>query len=182
MTAAHANAREVIARLGLQPHPEGDWYRETWRGAPAEGQVRGVATSILFLLEAGQRSHWHRVDAAEIWLHQGGGALKLLTSVEGETAELRLGPDILGGDQLQHVVPAHAWQAAEAQESWVLVACVVAPAFEFSGFEMAPPGWGARLACSGVIPGVQAPPDMRLAGAADRSRHKQLVGGCLRGS
>jgi uncharacterized protein len=136
-----ATAREVIKTLGLAPHPEGGWYRETWRGAAPEGATRGVATSILFLLEAGQRSHWHRINAAELWLHQGGGALKLFSALDGETAEVRLGPDIAAGDQLQHVIRPHEWQAAEALESWALVACVVAPAFEFSGFEMAPPGW-----------------------------------------
>jgi uncharacterized protein len=138
-----ADAREVISRLALQPHPEGGWYRETWRGEALDGGARGVATSILFLLEAGQRSHWHRVDAAELWLHQGGGALKLLTAASGQgpVVEHRLGPDILAGDRLQQVVQPHAWQAAEALETWALVACVVAPAFDFAGFEMAAPGW-----------------------------------------
>ncbi len=136
-------AREIIARLALQPHPEGGWYRETWRGAPLDGGPRGVATSILFLLEPGQRSHWHRVDAAELWLHQAGGALKLFTAPSGggPVAEHRLGPDILGGDALQHLVEPHAWQVAEALDRWALVACVVAPAFQFEGFEMAPAGW-----------------------------------------
>jgi predicted cupin superfamily sugar epimerase len=150
-----ADAREVISRLALQPHPEGGWYRETWRGEAlgrgeafgrgeaADGGARGVATSILFLLEAGQRSHWHRVDAAELWLHQGGGALKLFTAAgdNGPVVEHRLGPDILGGDTLQQVVQPHEWQAAEALDRWALVACVVAPAFDFAGFEMAAPGW-----------------------------------------
>ena len=144
-----ADAREVIARLALQPHPEGGWYRETWRGEAGgrgeslNGGARGVATSILFLLEAGQRSHWHRVDAAELWLHQGGGPLKLFTakSDQGPVVEHRLGPDILAGDKLQQVVQPHEWQAAAALDTWTLVACVVAPAFEFAGFEMAAPGW-----------------------------------------
>ncbi len=140
-------AQDVITKLALQPHPEGGWYRETWRGEPLPnahaGDARGVATSILFLLEPGQRSHWHRVDAAELWLHQAGGALKLLTAPDdrGPITEHRLGPDILGGDALQHVVQPHAWQAAEALDRWALVACVVAPAFQFEGFEMAPADW-----------------------------------------
>lgn len=134
------SAQAIIARLGLQPHPEGGWFRETVRVAdPAGG--RGVCTSILFLLEAGQASHWHRVDAAEIWLHQAGGAVILRTAKDSELVERRIGPDIHGGDALQAVVAPGEWQAAHALERWALVACVVAPAFEFAGFEMAPRGW-----------------------------------------
>lgn len=133
-------AAAVIERLGLQPHPEGGWYRETVRAA-AEGGGRGACTSILFLLEPGQRSHWHRVDATEIWLHQAGGALALRTSDGDAVVERRLGPDLLGGDVLQAAVAPGEWQAAQAGDQWALVACVVAPAFEFSGFELAPPGW-----------------------------------------
>ena len=129
-------ARAVCEALGLSPHPEGGHYRELWRDSPASG--RGAGTSILFLLAAGERSHWHRVDAAEIWLWQGGAALRLGVS-PGE--ELRLGPDLARGEVLQSVVPARAWQEASSLGSWSLVGCVVAPAFEFAGFEMAPPGW-----------------------------------------
>jgi uncharacterized protein len=136
-----ASAQSVIQRLDLQPHPEGGWYRETVRAAPADGEDRGACTCILFLLEAGQRSHWHRVDAAEVWLHQGGGALTLKTVEDGAVSETRLGPDILGGDHLQASVAAGQWQAAEAGDGWVLVGCIVAPAFDFGGFELAPPGW-----------------------------------------
>jgi predicted cupin superfamily sugar epimerase len=134
----HAAADAVIAKLGLQPHPEGGWYRETWR-ASAEPGVRAGGTSILFLLKAGERSHWHRVDADELWIFQGGRPLTL--KVGGE-ATVRLGGDVLAGDAPQAVVPAGAWQAAEGPgEGWSLVACVVVPGFEFAGFEMAPPGW-----------------------------------------
>ena len=137
------SAQAIIAKLDLQPHPEGGWYRETWRGPPTDGGTRGCATSILFLLEAGQRSHWHRVDASELWLHQGGGALRLLTALDGESSvvEHRIGPNIASGDTLQQVVRPGEWQSAEALDGWALVACVVTPAFEFAGFEMAPAGW-----------------------------------------
>jgi uncharacterized protein len=134
------DASEIIERLGLRPHPEGGWYRETWR-APGRDGARGVATTIHFLLEPGQRSHWHRIDATEIWLHQAGGGLSLHIVRGAEIVATRLGPDIGRGDQLQAVVAEGEWQSAQAGETWALVACVVAPAFEFSGFELAPPGW-----------------------------------------
>jgi len=138
-------AQAVIARLGLQPHPEGGWYRETVRAQTADGG-RGSCTCILFLLEAGERSHWHRVDATEIWLHQAGGALTLCKAEGDRVVEQRLGPDFQGGEQLQAVVEPGQWQAALAGDDWTLVACVVAPAFDFAGFEMAPPGWAPGMA------------------------------------
>jgi predicted cupin superfamily sugar epimerase len=131
------DAADVIARLDLTPHPEGGWYRETWRAPPAAPGVRGAGTSILFLLEAGQRSHWHRIDATELWLFQAGAALTLFTPA-GAT---RLGADIAAGDQPQAVIAPGQWQAAEAGDGWALVACVVVPAFDFAGFELAAPGW-----------------------------------------
>lgn len=131
----------VRAALGLVPHPEGGHYRELWRDQPPSGQ-RGAVSSILFLLAAGERSAWHRVDAAEIWLWQGGAALMLgiADTVTGRQ-HLRLGSDLAGGEILQGVVPAHAWQDARSVGAWTLVSCIVAPAFEFSGFELAPPDW-----------------------------------------
>ncbi|MDQ2860798.1 MAG: cupin domain-containing protein [Pseudomonadota bacterium] len=147
-----ASAGEIIERLGLRRHPEGGWYRETWR-APgrysSHDGARGAGTAIHFLLEPSQRSHWHRIDATEIWLYQAGGALTLRTAEGSEVFALRLGPDILGGDRLQAIVLPGQWQAAEAGAAWVLVACVVAPAFEFSRFELAPPGWEPNGAPSG---------------------------------
>ncbi len=134
------DAQSVIAALNLAPHPEGGWYRETWR-APAVGDQRSAASSILFLLEAGQRSHWHRVDASELWLHHGGGSLTLSTATDGQITDLRLGSDFTAGEALQGVVETGQWQAAQAHDRWVLVACVVAPAFDFASFELAPPGW-----------------------------------------
>lgn len=127
-------AAAVRSALALQPHPEGGHYGELWRDTPADG-TRGSASSIHFLLAAGERSHWHRVDAAEIWLWQAGAPLRL--QIGHETITLGPGP----GAALQAVVPVHAWQAAETLGPWTLVSCIVAPAFDFAGFELAPPGW-----------------------------------------
>jgi len=135
------DAERLIALLGLQPHPEGGHYAETYR-APAEG--RGAVTAIYFLLKAGERSHWHKVDAAEIWLWHGGAPLELLVcddEADPEPRPHRLGMDIAAGERPQAVVPAGAWQAARGLDGWSLVSCTVAPAFEFAGFTMAPPGW-----------------------------------------
>jgi predicted cupin superfamily sugar epimerase len=143
MEVMTTSARQIIEKLGLAPHPEGGWYRETWR-APAAGGARGAGTSILFLLEAGQRSHWHRIDATELWLFQGGGPLRLETARAGVVTEYGLGPNTLAGDLLQARVEPHEWQSAEALDGWSLVACVVMPAFDFARFELAPPGWDPR--------------------------------------
>ena len=114
----------------------------TWRGEPAPGgSLRGAGSAILYLLEDGQVSRWHRIDATELWLHQGGAALTLGVWEGGGLIETRLGPDLLGGDRPQAVVPTGVWQTAQAYGGWVLSACVVVPAFEFSAFEMAPLGW-----------------------------------------
>jgi len=131
----------VRAALSLSPHPEGGHYRELWRDQPPPGQ-RGAGSSILFLLAAGERSAWHRVDAAEVWLWQGGSALMLgIADAVAGRQQLRLGPDLADGEILQGVVPAHAWQDARSLGAWTLVSCIVAPAFEFAGFELAPPDW-----------------------------------------
>ncbi|HET6468624.1 MAG TPA: cupin domain-containing protein [Geminicoccaceae bacterium] len=131
----------IIRMLGMQPHPEGGWYVETWRDRPPGGG-RGAATAIYFLLAARQRSHWHKVDASELWLWHAGGPLRLDIAWDGQTVTSAvLGPDLAAGERPQLVVPAHAWQAAEPLGAWVLVSCVVAPAFEFRGFELAPAGW-----------------------------------------
>lgn len=132
------SAREIIAKLGLQPHPEGGWYRQTWVGPVLEGRASG--TAILFLLQAGERSHWHRVDADEIWLWHAGAPL-VLSLGETRARDLRLGPDVLGGEAVQALVPAGWWQAARSLGDWTLVSCTVSPGFRFEGFELAPPGW-----------------------------------------
>jgi predicted cupin superfamily sugar epimerase len=134
-------AAAIIARLGLQPHPEGGHFRETWRDRPAGGG-RGAGTAIYYLLASGERSHWHRVDAAEIWHWYGGAPLALGVAEPGAApATLTLGPDLAGGQAPQIIVPAGSWQSAESLGDWTLVGCTVSPAFEFAGFEMAPPGW-----------------------------------------
>ena len=134
-------AGALIEALGLAPHPEGGWYRETWRAEAADG-ARAAGTAIYFLLEAGQRSHWHRVDAAELWLWHAGDSLDLLVEQEnGAVQKFALGGDVAGGYQPQCLVPANRWQSTEAKTGWALVSCLVVPGFEFSGFELAPPGW-----------------------------------------
>lgn len=132
----------LIAALGLAPHPEGGWYRETLR-LPASQGGRAQATAILFLLEAGQQSRWHRVDATEIWMWHTGSplALGMAEDAASDACWTRLGPDILASETVQAVVSAGAWQAAEARSGWALVSCVVSPGFEFADFELAPPGW-----------------------------------------
>jgi len=134
------DADTVIRAMNLKPHPEGGHFRETWRDVPSEGG-RGAGTAILFLLAAGERSHWHRVDAAELWIWQAGAPLRLSVPPESDVV---LGPAI-GKDQvLQAVVPKDQWQAAEPLGAWTLVSCVVTPAFQFAGFTLAPPGWSPR--------------------------------------
>lgn len=130
----------LIATLDLSPHPEGGFYRETMRlpaRLPAPAGGRSVATAILFLLPAGARSHWHRVDADELWLWHAGAPLILGI----DTTRIVLGGDVLAGQQPQVRVPAGAWQAATADAGWALVSCVVTPGFDFAGFELAPAGW-----------------------------------------
>jgi predicted cupin superfamily sugar epimerase len=128
-------AEAIIRKLELQPHPEGGWYRETWKGPDIGGRASG--TAILFLLQAGERSHWHRVDADEIWLWHAGAPLVLSMGID-EAGETRLG---LGGEVVQAVVPTGWWQAARSLGAWTLVSCTVSPGFRFEGFELAPPGW-----------------------------------------
>ena len=131
----------IVARLGMQPHPEGGHYVETWRDPAPEGG-RGHGTAILYLLAAGERSHWHRVDATEIWHFHAGAPLELALSPDGRAVERHvLGPDVAAGQTPQLVVVPGCWQAARPLGAWGLVGCTVSPAFSFAGFEMAPPGW-----------------------------------------
>ena len=128
-------ARQVIEALGLQPHPEGGWFRETFRDE--------ASTAIFYLLEAGQVSAWHRVNnAVEVWHHYAGGPLRLAIAEPGAGArEQVLGPDLFAGQTPQVVVPAGWWQSARPLGAWTLVGCTVAPAFDFAAFEMAPKAW-----------------------------------------
>jgi uncharacterized protein len=139
---AAAEARALIAALGLVPHPEGGWYRETWR-ADAAPDERASATAILFLLEEGQGSHWHTVDAAELWFWHAGHPIALSRAADdaGPIETIMLGPDVAAGQMPQGLIPTGHWQAAEARHGWALVSCVVSPGFRFSGFTLAPPGW-----------------------------------------
>ncbi len=132
----------VIAALRLRAHPEGGWFTETWRAPSADG-ARPASSAILYLLAAGERSHWHRVDADEVWQFAAGDALELSVWADGAGSVdvHRLGADVLAGDAPHVVVPAGDWQAARPLGSWTLVGCIVAPAFEFDGFELAALGW-----------------------------------------
>jgi len=134
------SAVEIIRRLALKPHPEGGHYRETFRD-PHTVNGRAASTSIYFLLQRGERSHWHRVDAVETWHYYLGAPLKL-SVVNGASEEIfRLGPDIAADEAPQVTVPARAWQSAETTGDWTRVGCTVAPGFEFSGFELAAKDW-----------------------------------------
>ncbi len=132
---------EIIERLGMERHPEGGWYVQTFRDVA--GGARGHSTAIYYLLERGERSHWHRVkDAVEVWHHYAGGALALSISDGLSAADVHiLGPDLAAGERPQLIVPANWWQSATPLGDWVLVGCTVSPGFVFSSFEMASPGW-----------------------------------------
>lgn len=134
-------ASEVIDRFGLEPHPEGGWFRQTFRDEGPDGTVH--STAIYFLLARGERSHWHRVHhAAEVWHHYAGDPIRLLTSADGGTVDDHvLGADLAAGQRPQVVVPMGHWQSAEPLGEWTLVGCTVAPGFDFSQFELAPPDW-----------------------------------------
>ncbi len=139
-------AAALIAQLGLEAHPEGGHYRETYRHRPAAG-CRGHATLIHYLLQAGEVSHWHRVnDADEIWLFQAGSPLEISLSPDGQQREDRLlGTDVANGQQPQIKVAQGVWQSARSLGLYTLVACMVAPAFDIAAFEMAPPGWSPAM-------------------------------------
>lgn len=135
------NARDYIDQLALAPHPEGGWYRETWRAEATDG-ARATGTAIYYLLEAEQYSHWHRVDAAEIWLWHAGAPLALTLSPDGHDAEARLlGTELSAGQRPQQIVPAGWWQTAASLGRFTLVSCTVSPGFTFDGFELAAPDW-----------------------------------------
>lgn len=142
MTAKTSSADEIIRILHLKPHPEGGHFREMFRD-PYQTEGRSVSTAIYFLLKKGERSHWHRVDAAETWHHYAGAplALHVVESEESKPATQVLGKDLIAGERPQIVVPEGHWQAAESMGEWTLVGCTVAPGFEFSGFELATKGW-----------------------------------------
>jgi predicted cupin superfamily sugar epimerase len=141
LTVQDLSARDVIELLDLKPHPEGGHFREMFRDTRVVDGIRAASTAIYFLLARGERSHWHRVDAVEIWHFYAGAPLQLEIA-EGERHErVALGADLTAGERPQGIVPAHAWQAAQSLGDWTLVGCTVAQGFEFAKFELAPEGW-----------------------------------------
>jgi uncharacterized protein len=143
LTRLIASAADVIRILKLKPHPEGGHYRETLRDTNAVADRRALSTAIYYLLACGERSHWHRIDATEVWHWYAGGplALDVARSSTAVIERVVLGADLASGERPQAIVPAHAWQAAQTLGDWSLVGCTVAPGFEFSGFEIAPRDW-----------------------------------------
>lgn len=142
MASLHGlTANEIIETLNMEPHPEGGYYIQTFRDE--QGAPRGASTAIYYLLEKGQRSHWHKVtDASEVWLWHAGDALELSISNDGhETTKHILGMELKAGERPQCIVKANDWQSAAPLGEWTLVSCTVAPGFEFSSFEMAAPDW-----------------------------------------
>ncbi|MCA9540904.1 MAG: cupin domain-containing protein [Myxococcales bacterium] len=143
---AHGAARvsEAVAvaeALGLQPHPEGGWYRETWRHAPVDG-AQCAGTAIYYLLAGGAPSRWHRLHGRdEVWHWYAGAPLTLSVVGDGTHRALRLGPAVLADQRPQAVVPAGAWQSARSEGAWTLCGCTVSPGFNFADFEMAAPDW-----------------------------------------
>ena len=134
------NADAVICHLSLAPHPEGGWYRQTWI---AENPGRPTGTAILFLLKAGEVSHWHTVDATEIWFWHAGAPVILsrAATAAGPAIDDILGPDVLNGQAAQLIVPPFHWQSARSTGDWTLVSCTVSPGFDFAGFHLAEPGF-----------------------------------------
>lgn len=136
---------QLIARLGLAPHPEGGHSVETWRDGPADGR-RGSGSAIYYLLQHGESSAWHRIDATEVWHFYAGAPVELHLSGDGEQEEVFvLGYDLAAGEEAQRVVPAGVWQSARClgrrRDDWSLLGCTVSPAFVFEGFELAPAGF-----------------------------------------
>jgi uncharacterized protein len=135
------SASDVVRLLALQPHPEGGYYRETFRDKSLVASNRAASTAIYFLLAEGQVSRWHRIDAAEVWHWYAGASLCLHMAERNRPNQMRLGRDLIAGERPQAVVPAGCWQMAESLGAWTLVGCTVAPGFAFSAFEAAPEGW-----------------------------------------
>jgi uncharacterized protein len=156
LIANNLTAADVIRLLELKPHPEGGHFRETFRderpsnppplaGEGREAARRAASTAIYFLLTRGERSHWHRIDAVEVWHWYAGAPLQLdIASENGPRERVTLGSDLTAGERPQAIVPARAWQSAESLGDWTLVGCTVAPGFEFSAFELAPGGWSPK--------------------------------------
>jgi len=140
-STAEISAAEIIARFELNPHPEGGYYRETFRDSRTDESGRARSTAIYFLLARGERSHWHRIDAVEIWHYYAGSALTLKIADDDGQWSFQLGANLAAGEQPQAIVPPHTWQSAASAGDWTLVGCTVAPGFDFATFELAPQGW-----------------------------------------
>jgi uncharacterized protein len=140
-SAAEMSAAEIIARLELKPHPEGGHYRETFRDSRTDANGRSRSTAIYFLLARNERSHWHRIDAVEVWHYYAGSTLTLKIADDDGEWSFKLGANLAAGEQPQAIVPPDTWQAAESTGDWTLVGCTVAPGFDFAKFEMAPKDW-----------------------------------------
>jgi uncharacterized protein len=139
---AALSATDIIRLLDLRPHPEGGHYRETFRDSARDASGRAASTLIYFVLARGEVSHWHRIDATEVWHYYAGAPLEIKISPRGESISVhRLGPELILGERPQLAVPARCWQSAETLGAWTLAGCSVAPGFEFSSFELAPPNW-----------------------------------------
>jgi predicted cupin superfamily sugar epimerase len=134
-------AQDIIGMLGLKPHPEGGHFRETFRDARQIADGRAASTAMYFLLVRGERSHWHRLDAVEIWHWYAGAPLQLEIAAPGRIERVTLGGDISAGLRPQAVVAANLWQAAQTTGDWTLAGCTVAPGFDFAKHELAPAGW-----------------------------------------
>jgi len=136
------SGNQVIRLLDLQPHLEGGWFRQTFKDTPAETD-RPSSTAIYYMLQAEERSAWHRIDAVEVWHYYAGAPLSLtLSPPDGQGATVHmLGPDLRNGARPQVVVPTGWWQTAATLGAWTLVGCTVAPGFDFDGFELAPKDW-----------------------------------------
>lgn len=141
------DAPEWVGRLDLSPHPEGGWFRETWRSELTFDQSvlpedytgpRSAGTAILFVLMPGQQSAWHTVRSAELWLHHRGSPLLLEIGPDVESATTHvLGPDITAGEHPQLLVPPGFWQRARPRDPEpTLVSCVVVPGFDFADFAL----------------------------------------------
>jgi len=140
-SAAEMSAAEIIARLELKPHPEGGHYRETFRDSRTDANGRSRSTAIYFLLARNERSHWHRIDAVEVWHYYAGSTLTLKIADDDGEWSFKLGANLAAGEQPQAIVPPDTWQAAESTGDWTLVGCTVAPGFDFAKFEMAAKDW-----------------------------------------
>jgi predicted cupin superfamily sugar epimerase len=139
---AALSAQDIIRMLALKPHPEGGHFRETFRDPKQIADGRSVSTAIYFLLARGERAHWHRIDAVEVWHWYAGAPLQLeIAAAPGRVERVTLGGDISAGLRPQAVVPPQAWQAAQTLGDWTLLGCTVAPGFDFARHEVAPQRW-----------------------------------------